>query len=292
MVRSALSILIVIIILVGCKSSSKSPTKLHNPEVYIFLGHVYATDSTVDERIPRIRQGNHHFWLGGDLMLASSNSTKILNHLDYLFDLGSPSTHWAIGNHDYHGNFEEINHFSGKPDHYAVNISGITLIVVNSNIMDSGFSCEERIEQTDFINHVLDTVQMSSHVVLMSHHVFWGNLNEDSTDINTYANTNHTYKLWYCDPYLTACEAISEQLNRLVNENIKVILLAGDLGQKRSAYEYINKNGMVFLGNGGLSNTLYNSEKFTKASSDDSVLVFTHYPDQRVLNWKFINVGN
>lgn len=276
----------------ACTSKKTVRIKYHNPEVYVFLAHVYATDTTIDERIPRYRKANHHVWLGGDICLNTTNSKRIFKYLDHIFDLKSPHTHWAIGNHDLYQETAPIEAFTKKKVDYATYINGITLIVINSNTSRSGIDCSVKEKQTDFINGVLDTVQVSSHVILMSHHVFWGDMNEDSLPVNVYANTNHSDRLFYCEPAMTAKAALYPQLVKVSARGVKVILLAGDLGQKRSAYEYTNSNNITFLGSGGLSNTLYNTEKFDKANSDDSILVFTHYPDQNALFWRFVNAGN
>ncbi len=292
MVRSALILVSIIVILSGCGQKENVEIRFRNPEVYIFLAHIYATDSTIDERIPQIKRPDHHFWLGGDIYLNTSNSGRMFRYLDYFFDLKSSETHWAVGNHDLWEGTKSIEDYTEKAGDYAIYTKGITLIVMNSNTAGSGIGCEERNKQADFICSVLDTVKYSSHVVLMSHHIFWGEMNQDTLPVRTYANTDHTGRVFRCDPNLKPHEVLYPKFKELVKRKVKVILLAGDMGQKRSAYEYVNDNGITFLGNGGLSNTLYNNEKFQKASSDDSVLVFVHYPDQRTLTWKFINAGN
>ena len=292
MVRSTLAILGIFMLMSGCRPKAKVNLTFRNPEVYVFLAHCYARDYVIDRRIPKITSANHHFWLGGDICLNTANDTGMLKYLDYFFDLKSPETHWTPGNHDLHDGFGKIEEFTGKPEYYAADVNGITLIVINSNRTDRLYSCQEAEAQTEFVISVLDTVQKSSHVILMSHHIFWSRMNKDSVPVSSYANTNHSHKLWKCDTEERAHDILLPRFNKLLDKGIGVILLAGDMGQKRSAYEHTNENGLVFLGNGGLSDMLYNNEKFPKAASDDSVLVFTHYPDRRTLSWKFVNAGN
>jgi len=293
-----LTILSIIILFLSCETQKVKSSitydqiLLRNPEVYIFLGHSYASGHKVDKRIGKIWQTNHHYWLGGDICQNTTNEVKIFQNLDKIFDIKDADTHWALGNHDFHKTFKPIKAFTGKPEYYATYIKGITLLVMNSNIMENGFTCEEKRAQTDFIASVLDTVESSSHLIVMSHHIFWGRMNEDTAPVKTYANTDHSGRMWKCNPKLTAADILYPKLEEIMKKEIQVILLAGDMGQKQSAYEYRNENGIMFLGNGGLSDILYNNEKFPKASTADSVLVFTHYPDHQLLKWKFINVGN
>ena len=234
---------------------------------------------------------NHHFWLGGDLYSNDFGLTRKFNCLNYYFNLSSPHTHWAIGNHDFDSTFFDIEAQTLKPSYYATYINGITLIVMNSNLYDVGSDCEAKNEQTDYINSVLDTIDQSSHVILMSHHVFWGRINDDTTDVFAYANTNLSNRYFYCQPDQKLETAIYPAILKLREKGKTVVFLSGDLGQKSTAYQHINKDGVVFLGNGILTNTLYN-QKFSTYAQNDSVLVFTHYPAQRKLAWKFVNVGH
>ena len=176
--------------------------KYHNPEVYVFLSHMYETDTTVDRRMRPIHLFNHNIWLGGDIYSNGKRDQKKFSYLDYLFNLKSPNTHWTIGNHDFTESFEAIKRHTHKPDYYATYIDGITLIVMNSNIYDRRESCELKNEQTDYILSVLDTVCVTSHVILMSHHVAWGNINDDTTNVFAYANTNNSKRYLYCNPDL------------------------------------------------------------------------------------------
>ena len=272
--------------------NKKKKGNYFKPEIYIFLGHTYAEKYKVDKRIANFRLTNHHFWLGGDIYQNTSNSTYMLEYINYLFDIKSPETHWAIGNHDFHKSYLPIEKFTGKSQYYAVNVNGITLIVMNSNLYSPEMPCEAKVKQTNYINSVLDTIQSSSHVILMSHHIFWGGMNEDERPVLSYANTDFSDKLFNCDFKENAKKALLPKLKSVLEKDVKVIFLSGDMGQKQSAYEYVNEDGMVFLGSGILSDILYNNEKFPKAGEEDSILVFSHYPEKRVLKWKFVNIGN
>ena len=79
---------------------------------YLFLGHIYDwnTYNRVDPRVEMLNLAAYNeIWLGGDLTARTSSEVATVNYLDDLFDLASPNTYWALGNHDTgHGHIERI----------------------------------------------------------------------------------------------------------------------------------------------------------------------------------------
>jgi hypothetical protein len=255
---------------------------------YLFMGHIYDENPIIDKRITTERLNQFdQIWLGGDLTPDSSVDWK-LKYLDSIFDLKSESTHWTLGNHDIVSGRENVLDYTGKNQFYASYFNGITLINFDSNYNDQG-DCEDVNEQTNFIKMVCDTIQKSSHLILMGHHVPWGKI--ENIDAWSFANTSIENRVFQCDTFEYFDNIIYPELVKVQQKQIQVISLAGDLGQKQSSFEYITNDSVVFLGSGILSSNAYNN-KFAKTNSNDSVLVFEHKPSKRILNWLFVDVGN
>jgi predicted phosphodiesterase len=293
LVRSAL-ILFVVFSLLSCDHKNadldKGKELTLDKEIvytYLFLGHIYDKKPIIDKRISKkMLDRFDQVWLGGDLTDDSSVDWK-LEYLDSIFNIKSNTTHWAFGNHDIRSGRELVLNFVGKPSHYAVYINGLTLIVFDSNYNDSG-ECDSVNVQTEFIKMVCDTIKYSSHLVLMSHHVPWGKI--EDIDALSFANTSIENRIFQCDTAGYFHNIIYPELVKVKNRNIQVVSLAGDLGQKQSTFEYKTKEGVNFLGNGSLSTNEYN-KIFKKDTENDSVLIFFHNPKKKELIWKFANVG-
>ena len=282
-----LTSLIALLLLVACSTKKDS---FRDFQVYVFLGHTYNKSSVIDERIPMLRNVANQVWLGGDIIDGVSKYKKVssLSYLNSIIDLKSRATHWSFGNHEQRFGIKQIVEFTKKPSYYATFFNGITLINLNSNLLEYEAGCEERNAQADFAIEVLDSVKQSAYVVLLSHHVIWEEFSEDNIKMNDYANSSHSKKFMYCAPNLTPFEVLSPAIQNLLKQDKKVIFLSGDFGQKNGTYEFHNrKNDMVFLGNGILARNKHN-QKFKRYNTKDSMLVFYHFKHSKKLNWRFI----
>jgi len=273
--------------ILSCKHEPNS--KFETPKKYLFFSHVYDSDSTMDRRITKKNLASFdQIWLGGDICANTTFSSTTLQNIDTILDLKSENTHWALGNHDIYRGEEFISNYTGKKPFYANYINGITLVVLNTNYNVNG-DCEKIIKQTNFLSHICDTIQSSSHLIILQHHVTWGNIEGIQNPIE-FANSNNTNKVFYCEPYQKFDEMIYPKLISVKNKGIQPICLAGDMGQKQSNFEFTSKEGIIFLANGSLSNHPYN-QMFPKFNDKDSVLIFFHNIDKRELNWEFVDVG-
>ena len=121
-------------------------------------------------------------WLGGDICSETTKKKGTVTYLDQLFDLSSNNTHWAIGNHDFrNGNLNYITDATKRPLYYAQYQDGITLLVLNL-FMEHRFyidSCEYKQKQYEYVTEVLDTIQKSSHLVLLMHSVIWSDVDQE-----------------------------------------------------------------------------------------------------------------
>jgi hypothetical protein len=252
------------------------------------MGHIYDTEPIIDKRITKTGLAKFdQVWLGGDLTSNTGFDWK-LEYIDSVFDVKSENTHWTLGNHDVVEGDDFILNYTKKPPFYATYINGITLLNFNSIYYDQVY-CESIDAQTAFIKMVCDTIEESSHLVLMTHHVPYGGI--EDIDAWSFANTSIETRTFRCDTFGVFKDVIYPELVEVQNKNIQVIHLAGDMGQKQSTFEHKTKEGVQFLGSGVLSSNEYNL-KFKKVNSNDSVLVFEHTPSLNKLEWAFIDVGN
>ena len=253
----------------------------------LFLGHIYEKYNTIAPRLEPIDFNRFsQIWLGGDICAETTKEKEIVTYLDDLFDLGAATTHWAVGNHDVrNGNLEWITEATGRGLYYTHHENGLTLLIINTNIQRQ--ECEELEAQYALFRQVCDTITESSHLIIMTHHVIWGEIERAVNGANDAANGllstfrsrcqdslgSQFHRLWYPD------------LVKVQERGVQVICLAGDFGQKASAYEYETVHGIWFLGN-GLNKGIINNHR----DPNDMVLFFKHDPALRSLIWQFVKV--
>ena len=107
-------------------------------------------------------------WLGGDLAQLTSEDDATINHVDSIFNLSSRSTLWSIGNPDYTNTGRVVNS-NKKPLYYSTHKNGITIVVLDTQDSLSNIIGAQR----DFLFGVLDTIQESSHLVVLHYKLIW-----------------------------------------------------------------------------------------------------------------------
>lgn len=258
---------------------------------YLFLGHIYEDQATVDPRIEFANLGAYQqIWLGGDICAETTQEETTLDYLDDLFDLDNPNTHWTLGNHDVrNGNENWITSRTKRKTFYTAHSNGITLLVLNSTLREPE-ECERLAEQYDLIQSVCDTIQASSHLVVLTHHVVWGGV-DPAIQVNDFANANGSWIDFLCgSPSNRRFEhSILPELIKVQERGTSVICIAGDLGQVASGYEFTNEDGILFLGSGITSETNWH-QQFPTAGQRDKVLELLHNIESRQLTWRFINI--
>lgn len=285
MVRSALILVCFIWFFFSCDSQKKQPDNKNEIKHYLFLGHVYDDSPPVDDRITPVF--THQFdaiWLGGDISYNASDSIN-LEYLEELFHIKSDSTFWALGNHDISfGN--RMLKYMDKPAYSTHFFNRITLVVLNTNDQVEG-NCSQINDQLAMVQSVCDSIQQSSHLIILSHFAPWGAI-DSCLQMKQKANTDISKRVFQCDPYATFDEVLYPELVKVKQKGIQPIFISGDFGQKQSTFEWQSPEGIVFLGQGMLSNTKYNQEKFKRYSQSDSILVFKHDISNKRLEWKFL----
>ncbi len=258
---------------------------------YLFLGHIYESPNTIDERIAGADLSPYkQIWLGGDLCSETTREESTLEYLDSLFDLGGSSTHWTVGNHDIrNGNLNWITSRTERELFYTEHFDGIILLVLNTNYRDTE-DCTWMEEQLAMIESVCDTISESSHLVVLMHQVVWGGIDEAMQPI-TFGNNNGSWIPFQCFPLNRFKDAVYPELLKAQQRGVSVVCIAGDMGQVAASFEFTTDEGVVFLASGITSETLWN-EQWPTYGQQDSVLVLTHDLIGRELSWEFINVEN
>lgn len=286
MKRDLLLPLFSILFLLSCQKDKLTPDYK-----YVFLGHIYQTATRVDERIEKVDLSKYQqIWLGGDVCRETTHEEATLDYLDELFDLGKSTTHWTLGNHDTrNGNLEWITSRTRRPTFYTHSFDGITLLNLNSRLREPQ-DCEAMATQFEMIQAVSDTIATSEYLILLMHHVAWGGVEEDLR-LEDYANTDAFWLPFVCMTSSRFVHTIYPELLKAKSKGIEVICIAGDMGQKASSFEYVDRNGITFLASGITSETDWN-EQFSTHGKADSVLIFSHDPIDRSLDWEFVNIAN
>ena len=203
-------------------------------------------------------------------------NNKIISHLDSIFDFDNPNTLWSIGNHDNTSKalFREVTGKNKFHSFFRDNITFITLDTQDSlsNIVG---------EQKEFLFTVIDTLKATKHLILLTHKLIFMDQHPimDSM-INSICNAGKG-SCFYCLNKNNFYHEILPKLIELRNKSIEVICIGGDLGFKTSEFQYIDENGIIFLGNG---------IGFNK--NDNKVLIFTKNNKNPKLNYEFVSIDS
>lgn len=256
---------------------------------YLFTGHTYEGKNTIDNRLlAHLDKDKYdHFWLGGDMCSETTRDSLTLEYMDFLFDLSSPTTHWALGNHDIrNGNLQWITNKTERHTFYTNTFNGICLMVLNTNYARKEVNDTAQVNaQYEMIKNVCDTLQNVSHLVLLSHHMSWQKVpGIDGAVLN--ANLNSYNLDWKFDPNENFVNGVYPLLKEVKNRGINVVNLSGDFGQKQTEYYEESDDGIHFFGSGITAETTWN-EQFPSFGKPDKILIFEHDTETQELTWHF-----
>ncbi len=287
--RNLCQVLLIIIVCSGCGDDpidqSIEDTGLRN---YIFLGHIYKNPTSIDDRLVSIDYDQYdQVWLGGDVCSETTSDLSTIQYLDDIFDLSSQRTLWTLGNHDIrNGNLDYITNATGRETFYTSHLDNITFLVLNTTLGHSGtYDTLEVKQQLDLIATVCDTIEQSTHLVVLSHHVVWKDA-DPSQNIYAISNGGGPGVLFDIAPDKTYDDVIYPMFVSVQERGIQVIHIAGDLGQKVATYEHTTLDGIQLLGSGISSNTEYHSQ-FPTHGIPDSILTLQHDINVGLIEWKF-----
>lgn len=288
MLRPYLLLLTITFLTIGSSCRKSEPKPKEETRKYLFVGHTYAGTNLIDHRIiPHLSRTLYdQFWLGGDMCSETTADSLTLEYLDGLFDLGSPKTHWTLGNHDIrNGNLQWITKKTKRPTFYSANFNGICLLVLNTNFGHGGYDTLAVNAQYEKVKKVCDTLQAVSHLIVLSHHVCWARVaGLDSAQVA--ANANGAWLKWRFNPQEYFEDAIYPLLLQVKNKGINVINLAGDFGQESTEYYQQSPDGIHFIGSGITSDIPWNTQ-FQTHGLEDKILIFEHNLETQALHWHF-----
>jgi len=240
---------------------------------YLHLSHT-RTDSNpyMDSLVEKVDFNKFDMlWLGGDLAQSTSADNNTMTHIDSIFDVRNTKTLWTLGNHDYK-DLNRVKQFTNRPSYYSINHNRITLVVLDtqdslSNIISA---------QKEFLIGVLDTIQESTHLILLHHKLIWMYDNSYlESQISSIPNGG-LGSCFYCINPNNFNSQIYPKLVDIKKKGIEVICIGGDIGVKAKEFEYLTPEGIYFLASG------INSNK-----KNNKALLFSHDITNASLTWDF-----
>lgn len=294
MLRAIFISFLLIVLLMGCKKEEIKPISVIKN--YMFLGHTYDWErrNKIDSRLERLNfEHCDGLWLGGDICETTTENRSVVDYIDQFLLVSRPSTLWAIGNHDARGgNMHYITEKTGRPTFYSTNYNNLTFLVID-NFLDSeelygDERCTKLQEQLDMILEVTDTIQHSTHLIVIQHLVTWGH-SEPGMDTQEEANANNPWVEFTCDGNSRFHQIIYPLLKKVNDRGVKVIVISGDGGQRSKGYHFKADNGIDFLIS-GINNSIA-EERWNDLPQfnfePDSILLFKHDVNLGVLTWQF-----
>lgn len=272
--------LLLALLLVGFSSCKKEKTLPLGFATYLHLAHTRVYGGIKDKVMSEVEQLDFSKYdalmLGGDLAAESTESLATLAYLDSVFDLAQPTTLWTLGNHDYlHP--EWIAQYTQRPLFYAFHKNDITFLVFDAQ----EDRCNTSGAQLELFNQVIDTLEKSTHLVLLHHKLLW--LMDGGTlqnDINQISNGDYG-GCFHCVPENNFYTTVYPRLVELQNKGIQVICTAGDIGVKVKEFEHQTAEGIVFLASG-----------VKDGAAGNKALLFQHDRDKKSLSWEFVPLDN
>ena len=245
---------------------------------YLHLAHTRtATNPSMDQVAESIDYSFYDMLLlGGDMALSSSLDDMTMEHLDSILDLGNDHTLWALGNHDY-ADLDRIQAFTHRPPYYAYYSDKITFLVLDTQDSLSNIVGQQR----ELFDSVTDTLQATTHLVLLHHKLIWMYGNEH---LQPYINTIPNGGLGDCFYCINPNNFYSELYPVLLEaeaKGIEVICIAGDIGFHSNEFEYTTPEGVQFLASG-----------INAGHINNQALVFKHDVVNDTLFWEFTSMSD
>jgi hypothetical protein len=227
--------------------------------------------------------------LGGDICGNSDKEYSTLEYINEVFKVDQPGNYWAVGNHDVlSGNYDWLEKITGRKDFYTTSHKGITVMVLNTQLKPS--ECKRLQSQYEMFQNVCDTINESSHLIILSHSVIWNHV-EGMPNLWHRANANKPYWESRCEPRSRFQHVLYKRLVEVQKRGIQVVFISGDYGQKEKQFQYRCKEGLWFIGSGIDRSNRYIPDSL-KETSKDLILLLDHSPENRTLNWKFLDLDS
>ena len=269
-------ILFVVFAFMACKSHTKELETNPQLKKYLHLSHTRTNSNPkLDSLAEQLNFESYDMlWLGGDLAQLTSADDTTMKHVDSIFNLSNQSTLWSLGNHDY-TDLERIKCYTKRPPYYTVYQNGMTLVVLDTQDSLSNIIGKQR----DFLFGVLDTLEKSSHLIILHHKLIWlydCTALEDRVSSVSNAGFGDCF---YCVNPNNFNSEVYPKLVELKQSGVEVICIGGDIGFQTKEFEYETAEGIHLLASG-----IHAGERGNKA------LVFSHDLNNQELAWEFVRL--
>lgn len=215
--------------------------------------------------------------LGGDMCQLTSLDTLTMDSLESVINISSENVLWALGNHDY-SNLDLISGYTGRPPYYAHYQDNSTFIVLDTQDSLSNIIGDQKL----LLNNVLDTINQSKNLFVLSHKLIWMRDHPELDDQIDGISNGIKGDCFHCVNENNFYSDIYPKLVSLQNKGTNVYCVGGDLGFKTSAFSYITSDEITFLGSG----LDYQKDEFY-----NQVLIFTYNKTQHSMRYEFIPVA-
>lgn len=257
-----------------CKPDLPSP-KFH--EQFLFLSHTYIPDpnqNLIDSTVMRIDFDRFDkVMLGGDLFRSTTTDTATFLRADSIFDFRSNKSFWAIGNHDY-DHPDMVRNYLGHELFFSRYHNGITFLVLDTQ--DS--ACSMVNDQLNLIQNVTDTLQTSTCLMVLCHKlIFMPGDPLLEPMIDSICNGDFGTCSWCTSPN-NYYQDVYPKLVQVRQRGIKVLVVAGDVGNKVKHFEYRSPEGIQYIASGMNSAASNNEVLRMEYSSSDGVPTWNFFP--------------
>ncbi|MBL0065138.1 MAG: hypothetical protein IPP38_08965 [Bacteroidetes bacterium] len=245
---------------------------------YLHLSHT-RTDSSpsMDATAEKIHFKNYDMlWLGGDLESETARDSATISFADSIFDLSYPDVLWALGNHDY-SDLSMVQATTGRAPFYTYTKNKITFLVLDTQDSMSNFVGA----QLNLINAVTDTIQNSTHLILLHHQLIWMYNNPDLENSITSVTNGGFGTCFYCINPNNFYTDVYPKLLSVKQRGIEVICIGGDIGINAKTFEYTTSDGIHFLASG-----------ISAGDSGNKALLFQHNVRTHKLTWEYKDLEN
>lgn len=247
---------------------------------YLFLAHPRHNNKDlqrVDSLVEKIPFDNYDaILLGGDLTANSSREDSTMKYLDKIFDLSSPKTLLAQGNHDV-DDLSRLLRYTQKATFYTYTENQITFVVLDTQ----KDNCSIKDEQLTMLQNIADTLSQSDQLVIIHHKLLWMPDHPDLANQISQVSNAGICPYTFCLFENNFWEDVYPLLLNIKNQGKQVILIGGDLGFKTKYFEYTTPEGIVLLGSG-----------IDQGDPDNQVLLLKKDSETKTLSWESVLIDS
>lgn len=274
--RFHLSGLVFLLFLSACNEQEAPVLPEPQPEKILHISHTRTEEQgTISPKVSSIDYSKYNaILLGGDLDVFTSESEENMRQWDDIFDFGSESTLWTLGNHDT-SDRSLVEAFTGRPSFYAHTQNDITFLVLDTQENSSNITGG----QLDLVQNVTDTISESDYLIVLTHKLLYLQGNPDLEVFLTEVPNGGPGDCGWCTNPNNFWEDIYPLLNEVQNRDINVVCIAGDLGKTENEFDYLTPEGIRLMASG-----------MSVDKEENKVLVISRESDEKIRDFEFVNI--